>query len=222
MRGIYESSTVQSTAQMRRSQGTSRSQGTNNGPNSPGRTKRAADTDRGGGSVRASQTTQYLAQDPNSLHEAKPQDVGDPAEEPQPKRLKSPPSSLLVQRDDPELTSSGPNRSRSRQGSSDLPPEYAPRAPRGRQLWSEGDAPLPKGAVDRRNIAMPTRPRTISRKDKVQQRPSTASEETGDLPEDPRAHEVIRQPETRPISQEQLVAEVRASMQAWSWWRPSA
>ena len=98
-----------------------------------------------------------------------------------------------------------------------------------KQLWTEDTAPLPKSSVDFSNIAstqaqksraptsqprprktLPTPAQTL-RKAQGQQAPTILGRNASfqSLPVRDDNYDIIMQPETRPISQEQLVAEVK-------------
>ena len=79
------------------------------------------------------------------------------------------------------------------------------------KLWTDGDAVASRRLYDKSNVANNQRHRTSSGSAPKQHRSSHALPDLGQaLPpaEDDDATEIIKQPEPRPISQEQFVAEV--------------
>ncbi|KAI0125137.1 hypothetical protein BJ170DRAFT_489516 [Xylariales sp. AK1849] len=119
-------------------------------------------------------------------------------EEPPPKRVKSP-----VVPQSRNRSSSPPRRSRARASSGpSYDPAFSRRSPQagGKKLWTPDDTP--QGASSSR-----PRPLNKSRRGDGQTHNRPLSTDEPSLDEEPTA--LIKQPETRPISQEQLVAEVK-------------
>lgn len=118
---------------------------------------------------------------------------------PPPKRLKSPSNSAHGPEDTPVSTPAS-TPAHMDESTSDFPvrPPVKPRS----KLWVEGDPALPRsGAVQ---------PRASRGSARRQHAPkSSNTQPPGDEHEDPSVSQIIRQPETRPISQQQLVAEVK-------------
>lgn len=123
--------------------------------------------------------------------------------EPARKRLKSPTTSLNEGDIQARETSSRVDES-----TSDFPARPSTKA-KGR-LWTEGEPPLPRNAAASQPTAKHHPPRSAARrqagrsKEQSQQQQQQEEEQ-----EDPSVSIMIKQPETRPISQEQLVAEVK-------------
>lgn len=134
---------------------------------------------------------------------------GDPGPEDAPparKRLKSPTNS--VKAGDRTRSPSPNRRSKSKQttaaadeATADFPARPAPRT-KGR-IWNEGD-PIPTRSPASAQPAPQQHPRPSRRRDNNKAISNLQTEE-----EDPSVNTMIGQPETRPISQEQLVAEVK-------------
>lgn len=133
---------------------------------------------------------------------------GDPGPEdaaPARKRLKSPTNS--VKAGDRTRSPSPNRRSKPKQtttadeATADFPARPTPRT-KGR-IWNEGD-PIPTRTPASAQPAPQQHPRSSRRRDNNKANSNPQPEE-----EDPSVNTMIGQPETRPISQEQLVAEVK-------------
>jgi hypothetical protein len=110
---------------------------------------------------------------------------------------------------------SPPKRSKARPAAPPAGDDSLADVPRGAyqgKLWTDGDAVASRRPYDKSNVANNQRHRTSSGSAPKQHRSSHALPARGQaLPpaEDDDVTEIIKQPETRPISQEQLVAEVK-------------
>ncbi|KAF7557653.1 hypothetical protein G7046_g6002 [Stylonectria norvegica] len=123
-----------------------------------------------------------------------------------PKKSRSPPASSGQQRNSSPPTPS--HRSRARQPERDR--GHTHKNVTGRQLWNPEDGPPVKG-LQGRSVPLPAvanQRHTPSTKSNRSQ-PSIQSSRSQPPEDDPSTSEMVRQPETRPISQDQLVAEVK-------------
>ncbi|CAN8100461.1 unnamed protein product [Discula destructiva] len=127
---------------------------------------------------------------------------GGNAEQPAAKRLKSPAASLKAD-DDDERSHHTPARL-----DECTPDAYTrPAAKAKGRLWAEGEPALLRKSGTA-NAAQPTPKHTTrARRQQGGSRPVASQQAAED--EDPSVHVMIKQPDTRPISQEQLVAEVK-------------
>lgn len=144
--------------------------------------------------TRASQGPQEPSDTPREpeVHTADP-------ELPPPKRLKSPANS------DGDR---GGQRNRTDHG--ETTSDFLSRPPtKGKKLWNAGEPPLPRSAAAQQASSQPQQ-RSIqqnTRQKRNQQNRTSGTKNTEE--EDPSVTVMIKQPETRPISQEQLIAEVK-------------
>ncbi|EAQ89589.1 hypothetical protein CHGG_06208 [Chaetomium globosum CBS 148.51] len=110
---------------------------------------------------------------------------------------------------------SPPKRSKARAAALPAGEDNLADVPRGAyqgKLWTDGDALASRRPYDKSNVASNQRHRTSSGSAPKQHRSSHALPARGPAhppAEDDDVTEIIKQPETRPISQEQLVAEVK-------------
>ncbi|KAJ4386336.1 hypothetical protein N0V93_009230 [Gnomoniopsis smithogilvyi] len=121
--------------------------------------------------------------------------------EPARKRLKSPTTSVNEGDGQTRETTSRVDES-----TSDFPARPSAKA-KGR-LWTEGEPPLPRNTTASQAAQKHHLPRSAARRQQAarsREQPQPQEEEE----EDPSVSVMIKQPETRPISQEQLVAEVK-------------
>lgn len=121
--------------------------------------------------------------------------------EPARKKLKSPTTSL----NEGDIQARETN-SRVDESTSDFPVRPSTKA-KGR-LWTEGEPPLPRNATASQPAAKHHPPRSTGRRPAGRPREQSQQQQE-DEPEDPSVSVMIKQPVTRPISQEQLVAEVK-------------
>lgn len=126
--------------------------------------------------------------------------AGDTAE-PARKRLKSPTTSVNEGDGQTRETTSRVDES-----TSDFPARPSAKA-KGR-LWTEGEPPLPRNTTASQSLPRHHPPRSAGRRQQGG-RPREQPQQQQEEEEDPSVSVMIKQPETRPISQEQLVAEVK-------------
>lgn len=125
--------------------------------------------------------------------------AGDNAE-PARKRLKSPTNSVNEADGQTRDTTS-----RIDESTSDFPARPSAKA-KGR-LWTEGEPPLPRNSAVSQALPKNHLPRSAARRQQVVKSREQLQQQEEE--EDPSVSVMIKQPETRPISQEQLVAEVK-------------
>lgn len=135
----------------------------------------------------------------DSSHVAVAEDVVPPR-----KKLKSPTNSVDAgdRKPDPSPTRRPKNRHPTPSASGDQTSDFGRPTPRGRRLWQEGDPPIRPAAPQPAQKQGPRQSRRNNPNRSTSQ--SQPAEE-----EDPSVTQMLKQPETRPISQEQLVAEVK-------------
>jgi hypothetical protein len=174
----------------------------------PGDTERADAVDQ--------KKSSTLSQEPS---QKKPGDVDPPArvtsQSDQDTSARSPPSSLKREGSS-SRSASPPKRSKGKQADENRaefdrgPLHHARGSGKGR-LWNpdEGPAPPRPASYDKSNIAVNHRIRLSSGTHQHPRPPRQSHHQSGARQPEDASTELIKQPETRPISQEQLVAEVK-------------
>ncbi|KAK5991255.1 EST/SMG-like 1-like protein [Cladobotryum mycophilum] len=121
-------------------------------------------------------------------------------------RKRRSPTSSVAQPRTPHARSSTPSRGREKQTKNTTDFGRGSTGGGNRQLWTPDDGQLPK--TPQAKAPQVGAKRSSHMKQGRPQHPMQGPVES-DLPEDPSVMQMIRQPDTRPISQEQLVAEVK-------------
>ncbi|KAI9172344.1 SMG-like protein 1 [Paramyrothecium foliicola] len=125
------------------------------------------------------------------------------------KKLCSPPPSVDQRRESSPAT---PNRSRARQNDSlsEFSRGQGPKNPSGRQLWNPNDEPLAKTPQSRQPSQTAQTRHQIPQGSRANRPAPQQNQDSSDHGvEDPSTTTMVKEPETRPISQDQLINEVK-------------